>query len=65
MKFTVIQDDNIKIDKKVLETQVYENIDKRKIKDREFKLIYVNSFMTMGHSENEYWRFYILLWKIV
>lgn len=64
MQFVIIHNDETVIDKETLERQVYESIDKRKVRNREFSLLFSNYFNTKGSDDHIDRRFYILLWKI-
>lgn len=64
MQFVIIHNDETVVDKETLEGQVYKSIDKRKVRNREFSLLFSNYFNTKGSDDSINRRFYILLWKI-
>lgn len=64
MQFAIIPNSDFTLNKDLLELQVYEFIDKRKIRKKSVNLIYSNKFTTFGINEDDDWRFCILLWKI-
>lgn len=65
MQFLVLKDYNTEISNAILEEQVYNEIDKRKIRGKQVSFCFKSYFDTHGKDENEKWKFYLLLWKIV
>lgn len=59
MQFIVIENDELEISKTSLRKNIKEKIDDIKVRP-----IFCDYFKTQGYENDEYWRFYIITWKV-